>query len=227
MASKCYLLITPITLLLLIPSVGAIAVYGYATINKRQEERHPSPKRDGGASTTRSSSPRPSLSPAAPELAPRPGPSRHRCRPSLPSARAEPHPPCLVPSGLNTRPPHPCQELREPPCPPPRLPPTATTTLTTSAASTPRWTRCLRTTGRGPPSPRRCHPYRPQWGGGVQNTAPCRSQNHAATLAGTSARSSLVVVIVGGGLAGRKRRWWRLPGAEAAAEEAAAAVIIW
>jgi hypothetical protein len=113
------------------------------------------------------------------------------------------------------------------PAPPPRLPPTATTTLTTSAASTPRWTRCLRTTGRGPPSPRRCRPYRPQWGGGVQNTAPCRSQNHAATLAGTSARSSLVVVIVGGGLAGRKRRWWRLPGAEAAAEEAAAAVIIW
>jgi hypothetical protein len=48
MASKCYLLMTPITLLLLIPIVGAIAVYGYATINKGREERPPSPKRDGG-----------------------------------------------------------------------------------------------------------------------------------------------------------------------------------
>ena len=182
MASKCYLLITPFTLLLLIPSVGAIAVYGYATINKRQEERHPSPKRDGGASTTWSSSPRPSLSPAAPELAPRPGPSRHRCRPSLPSARAEPHPPCLVPSGLNTRPPHPCQEFREPPCPPPRLPPTATTTPMTSEASTPRWTRRQKTTGSGPPGPRRCHPHHPQRGGGG-------AEHSALSLPGSRSRS--------------------------------------
>ena len=72
MASKCYLLITPITLLLLIPTVGAIAVYGYAAIDKGQEERPPSPKRDGGASATGSSSHRPSPSPAAPELAPPP-----------------------------------------------------------------------------------------------------------------------------------------------------------
>ena len=72
MASKCYRLITPITLLLLIPTVGAIAVYGYATIDKGREERPPSPKRDGGASAKRSSSPRPSPSPAAPELAPCP-----------------------------------------------------------------------------------------------------------------------------------------------------------
>jgi hypothetical protein len=67
-----YLLITHITLLLLIPTVGAIAVYGYATIDKGREERPPSPKRDGGASATQSSSPRPSPSPAAPELVPRP-----------------------------------------------------------------------------------------------------------------------------------------------------------
>ena len=72
MASKCYLLITPITLLLLIPTVGAIADCGYATIDKGREERPPYPKRDGGASATRSSSPRPSLPPAAPELAPCP-----------------------------------------------------------------------------------------------------------------------------------------------------------
>jgi hypothetical protein len=32
MASKCCLLITPITLLLLIPTVGAIAVYGYGMV---------------------------------------------------------------------------------------------------------------------------------------------------------------------------------------------------
>ena len=63
---------TAITLLLLIPTVGAIVIYGYATINKGREERPPSPKRDGGASATRSTSPRPSPSPAAPELAPCP-----------------------------------------------------------------------------------------------------------------------------------------------------------
>ena len=40
-----YQLITPITLrVLLIPTVGAIAVYRYATIDKGREERPPSPK---------------------------------------------------------------------------------------------------------------------------------------------------------------------------------------
>jgi hypothetical protein len=53
---------------------------------------------------------------------PRPGPSRHRCRPPLPPTRAEPRPSHLVTSGLDTRPPHPCQEFREPPCPPPSPP---------------------------------------------------------------------------------------------------------
>jgi hypothetical protein len=47
-ASKCYLLITPITLLLLIPTVRAISVHGSATINGGREERPPPPKRDGG-----------------------------------------------------------------------------------------------------------------------------------------------------------------------------------
>ena len=63
-------------------------------------------------------------------------------------------------------------------------------------------------------------------GGGGQNTVPCHSRDHAATLSGTSTQSSLVVVIVGGESLGRKQRWWWLPGAEAAAEEAAAAVIM-
>ena len=53
---------------------------------------------------------------------PRPGPSRHRCRAPLPPALAEPCPPHLVPSGLDNRPPHPCQKFREPPYPPPSPP---------------------------------------------------------------------------------------------------------
>ncbi len=69
---KVFRLITPSTLLLLIPAVGAIAVYGYATLDKGQEERPPSPKRDGGASAVQPSSLRLLLSPAAPKLAPRP-----------------------------------------------------------------------------------------------------------------------------------------------------------
>ncbi len=103
---------------------------------------------------------------------PRPGPSRHHCRPPLPPTRAEPRPPHLVPSGLDTRPPHPCREFREPPCPPPRLPPMATMTSTTSAASTPRWTRRRRTTGRGPPSPCHRRSHRPQRGGGCRTQRP-------------------------------------------------------
>ena len=52
-ASKCYILITPTTLLLLIPTVRATAVHGYATIDGGREERPPSPKCDGGASAAR------------------------------------------------------------------------------------------------------------------------------------------------------------------------------
>jgi hypothetical protein len=109
------------------------------------------------------------------------------------------------------------------------LPPTATTTPTTSPASTPRWTHRRRTTGRGPPSPRRHRPHRPQRGGeGCRTQCPVapRITQPLCQVSGTSARSSLIVVIVGGGLVGLKRRWWRLPGAEAAAEKAAAGVII-
>jgi hypothetical protein len=50
---------------------------------------------------------------------PHPGPGHRRCRPPLPPARAEPHPPRPVPSGLDHRTPHPRLEFREPPCPPP------------------------------------------------------------------------------------------------------------
>jgi len=130
MASKCYLLINsyfstsnPHSPSELSPSTG--------TRQLTSGGRRDSPlKRDGGASATWSSSPRPSPSPspAAPELTPRPRdrrPSHRRCRSPLPPARAEPcpPPPRLVPSGLDTCSPHPCQEFREPPCPPPLPPP--------------------------------------------------------------------------------------------------------
>ena len=87
------------------------------------------------------------------------GPGRQRCCPPLPPARAEPRPPRPVPSSLDHRTPHPCQDFREPPRPPPS--PTATTMPTTSAALTPRGTRCQRTTSRWGPSPRCCCPCRP------------------------------------------------------------------
>jgi hypothetical protein len=99
------------------------------------------------------------------------GPSWRCFCPPLPPTRTEPRLPCLVPSGLDTRPPHPCQEFREPPCPPPRLPMTGTTTSTTSEASTPQWTCCWRTTGGRPPSPRHRPPRRPEWGGGAEYSA--------------------------------------------------------
>ncbi len=160
---------------------------------------------------------------------PPPGPAAQPLTlpPSSSSRRVEPRPPPprLVPSGLDTRSPHPCQESHKPPRRPPLpLPPTETMTPTTGAASTPRWNRRRKTTGHGPPSPRHCRLHHPQrgGGGGAQNTAPCHSRDHADALSGTSAQSSLVVVIVGGGSSGRKRGWWWLPGAEAAAEEAAA-----
>jgi hypothetical protein len=173
MASKCYLLITPITHLLLIATVGAIAVYGYVKIDKGREERPPSPKRDGGAFATRPSSPRPSPSPAAPELAPRPRdplPDPAATAATLlflpPALSLVHHPVLYLPASI------PILVLLTParnsvslPAHPPCLPPTATTTPTTSAASTPRWTRRRRTTGRGPPSPRHRRPHRPQQGG--------------------------------------------------------------
>ena len=68
------------SIVLLIPTVRAIADHGYITIDGGREERHPSPKRDGRASAPRSPGPRPSPSPAGYELAPRrqdpvPGPA--------------------------------------------------------------------------------------------------------------------------------------------------------
>ena len=130
MASTCYLLINSYSSTFnphapseLSPSTGMRRL--------TSDGRRDSPlKRDGGASTAWSSSPRPLPSPAAPELAPRPRdrrPSRQRCCSPLPPARAEPcpPPPRLVPSGLDTCSPHPCQEFREPPCPFPLPPPDA------------------------------------------------------------------------------------------------------
>ena len=70
-ASKCYLLITPITLLLLNPTVRAISA-GSAPINGGREENPPLENVTGGASAARSSGPRQSPSPATPELAPGP-----------------------------------------------------------------------------------------------------------------------------------------------------------
>ncbi len=186
MASKCYLLITPITHLLLIATVGAIAVYGYVTIDKGREERPPSPKRDGGGSATRSPSPRPSPSPAAPELAPRPrdplpGPAATAATLLfLPPALSLVHHPVvhlpasipilvLITSARNS-----ASLPAHPPC----LPPTATTMPTTSAASTPRWTRRRRTTGRGPPSPRCRYPQ----GRGVEHSALSLPGSHSCSV---------------------------------------------
>ena len=53
-----------------------------------------------------------------PPPGPRPCPCRRHFRPPLPPACAEPRPPRLVPSSLNTCPPHPCQGFREPSRPP-------------------------------------------------------------------------------------------------------------
>ena len=109
-----------------------------------------------------------------PSPGPRPCPGRRHFCPPLPPACAEPRPPRLVPSSLDTCPPHPCQGFREPSRPLPCLPPTATTMPTTSAALKPRWTHFLRMTGRGPPSPRFRCPHLPECAGvgrgGAQNT---------------------------------------------------------
>jgi hypothetical protein len=203
MASKCYLLMTVITLLLLIPTVGAIAVYEYVTIDKGREERPPSPKRDRGGirhaviqSSAITVARRAQARPLPP--GPRPGPSRHRCHHPLPPACAEPRPPHLVPSGLDTRPPHPCQEFREPPCPPPISPRqrqrhhdqrSVDATMDPSQEDyRPRATQSMSSSSTPPTT----------GGGGVQITAPCRSRDHSAALSGTSARSYLAVVIVSG-----------------------------
>ena len=136
---------------------------------------------------------------------PSPGPSPclgRRCfRPPLPPACAEPRPPRLVPSCLDTCPPHPCQGFREPSRPLPCLPPTATMMPTTSAASKPRWTRFLRMTGHGPPSPRCRCPHLPERAGVGREgcRTPCRSRDHAAARSAASALSALVVVVIGGG----------------------------
>ena len=54
-----------------------------------------------------------------PPLGSRTGPGHQSCRPPIPPARAGPHPPCLVPPGLDLCPPHSHQES----CKPSRRPP--------------------------------------------------------------------------------------------------------
>ena len=116
-------------IVLLIPTVRAIAIHGSVTIDGGREEIPPPPKRDGGGicrvvvrspavAVARHTRARP------PPLGPPTGPSHQRCRPPLPPACTEPHPPRLVPPGLDLRPPHPHQESHKPPCrPPPPSPP--------------------------------------------------------------------------------------------------------
>ena len=164
--------------------------------------------------------PRPS-SPPAP--CPRSGPDHRRCRPPLSPARAEPHPPRLVPPGLDLCPPHPRQEFHKPPLRPPLpLLPMATATPTTSKAPKPRGNRRRRTTGRGPPSPRCCRPCRPGRGQGGEG-----AEHSALSLPGSCSRSVRQSFPCHRhrcwGIGGGERPRRRLPGAEAAAEETAVA----
>ena len=194
MASKCYLLINSYSST---SNPHALSELSLSTGTRRSTsgERRDSPlKRDGGASTAWSSSPRPSPSPAAPELAPHPRdrqPSLRRCRPPLPPACAEPcpPPPHLVPSGLDTCSPHPCQEFREPSCPPPLPPPDGDNDadnrrrVDAMMDPPPVYDR-----PRATQSTLLLSPLPTTGGGGVQNTAPCHSRDHTDALSGTSAR---------------------------------------
>jgi len=122
-----------------------------------REERPPSPKRDGGASTTRSSGPQALPSPVTPELAPRPRdpvpvPAADAVALLfLPPALRLVHPALYLPAAILAVLLTPARAsaslLAAPPC----LPPTATTMPTTSAASKPQWTHCLRTQAAGHP----------------------------------------------------------------------------
>ena len=157
----------------------AIAIYGY--IDKWWEERPPSETQRGGIRSAVVQSPA-IASPTTPELVPRPRdrrPSRRRCRPPLPPARAEPRPPPprLVPSGLDTRSPHPCQEFREPPCPPLPPPPDDDNdadnrrSVDATMDPPPEDDRPQATQSTSSSSP----PPTTGGGGGAQNTAPCHS----------------------------------------------------
>jgi hypothetical protein len=177
----------------------------------------PSETQRGGICHARLSGPRPSPSPATPELAPPPlgpltGPGHQRCHPPLPPARAESHPPRLVPPGLDLRPPHPRQESHKPPCrPPPPSPPHGNNNVADQRSvkatrdPSPEDVRPRATTQSASSS----SPPSRAGGGRAQNTAPCRSRDHAAARSGTSARSSLIVFIVVGGSARGGGCWTR------------------
>ena len=179
--------------------------------------------------------PQQSLSPATPELAPRPwDPVRVSTTNAvalllLPPALTFVHPLVYLPALLDLRPPHPRQEFRKPPRRPPLpLLPTATATPTTSAASKPRGSSHRSTTSRGPPSMCRRRPCRPGWGGRGEGrrtqrpVAPRIAQPISQDLRTVVSLSSSSSSGAWGGECPRRR----LPGAEAATEEAAAAVIM-
>ena len=112
---------------------------------------------------------------------PPPGPAAQppTLPPSSSSRRAEPRPPPprLVPSGLDTHSPHPCQEFREPPCPPLPPPPDddndADNRRIVDATMDPPpeddRPRATQSTSSSSPPPTT------GGGGGAQNTAPCHS----------------------------------------------------
>ena len=174
MASKCYLLITPI-LLLLIPTFRAIALR-YGSRRSTSGGRRDPPLRNVTGGHPPQGHPVTGHRHRPPRLSspPTPGTPSRAQPPLLPPALSLVHPALHLPASiliLLT----PARNSASLPAPPPSLPLTATTTPTNSAASTPRWTHRRRTTGRGPPSPRRCHPHRPQRGGG-------RGAEHSALL---------------------------------------------
>ncbi len=89
-----------------IPTIRAIAIHGSVTIDGGRGERPSPPKHDGGASAARSSGPRPSPSPAMPELAPHPWdpvrvPATNAAAPLfLPPALSLIHPALYLPASI-------------------------------------------------------------------------------------------------------------------------------
>ena len=218
------------SIVLLIPTVQAIAVHGSATIDGEWEEIPPPPKRDGGVSAARSSGPRLSPSPATPELAPHPWdslrvPATNAAAPLfLPPALSLIHPVLYLPASifvLLTPARNPKIPQASSPSSPPSPPHSNKNAANQHSVKATRDPSPEDVRPRATQSASSSSPPSRAGGGRAQNTAPCCSRDRAATRLGTSARSSLVVIIVVGGSA-----WRWLLDAEAATEEAAAAVIM-
>jgi hypothetical protein len=163
-ASKCYLLITPTTLLLFIPTVQAITIHRYVKMAGGQEERPPSPKCDGGHQQRGRpvAGHRPLPSPVALELAPHP-------RDPVPVPAADSAAFIFLPPTLSLV--HPALHL------PAWIlillltPASNSVSLLTAAYPFPpngdNHVTCRQSTaGRGPPSLCRRHPRHPEQGGG-------------------------------------------------------------